>query len=132
MIWHWSEIPRHKARLEEEIHKDEKLRKLEEQKHDLELAIADATNQIKSKDNPTLKRLNKSLAAVEEKIELRRDELLKRLPDRDGTLKVKEYEGKLLATEKHRSAVQQQIDDLQKQHDELAEKLKIAPRRRQN
>src|SRR5262249_43975391 len=56
------------ARAEEEAHKDEKLRKLEDQKQDLELAIPEANDQNKSDDNPTLKRLKRSLATVEEKL----------------------------------------------------------------
>ncbi|HVU88672.1 MAG TPA: polysaccharide biosynthesis tyrosine autokinase [Pirellulales bacterium] len=116
------------ARAEEEMHKDEKLRKLEEQRSDLELSIAEAKTQIKNKDNPTLKRLLKSLAVVEEKVELRRDELLKRFSDSNEAIKIKEYEGKQRSTERHRDSVAQQIEELKNQKKELEEQLKTMTR----
>jgi hypothetical protein len=60
---------------------DVKLRKLEEQLNDLELAIAEA-RRIKGNNNPAMRRFVKSKDAVEAKIALRRDELLKRSSQR--------------------------------------------------
>jgi capsular exopolysaccharide synthesis family protein len=116
------------ARAEEEMHKDDKLKKLEEQKSDLELAISEAKNQVKGKDNPTVKRLAKSLQAVEEKVGLRRDDLMKRFSDSNESVKIKEFEGKKLATEKHRASVVEQIAELKEQHTELTEKLTVMTR----
>ncbi len=117
------------ARAEEEMHKDEKFKKLEEQKSDLELGIAEAKNSVKGgKDNPTVKRLSKSLSAVEEKVALRRDELMKRFSDSNEAVKIKEYEGKLKATEKHRDSVEDQLKELKKQHTDLTNDLMLMTR----
>ena len=111
------------ARAEEEMHKDEKLKKLEEQRSALELGVAEAMNQLKTRDNPTAKRLSKSLAAVEEQVELRRDQLLKHFSDSSEAVKIKEYEGKQRAFERHRESITTQIEELKKQKEELTERL---------
>ncbi|HVU44290.1 MAG TPA: M56 family metallopeptidase [Xanthobacteraceae bacterium] len=116
------------AHAEEEMRKDEKLRKLEEQRNDLELAVGEAKNQIKSNDNPTLKRLQKSMGVVEENIEIRRDELRMRFADSNGATKLKEHEGKLRATEEQRDAVSQQLKDMDQKRAELTAKLKVVTR----
>ena len=115
------------ARAEEEMHKDEKLRKLEEQATDLEAAVGNAKNQ-NGQDNPTVKRLAKALAATEEKVALRRDELMKRFSDTNESVKVREYEGRQKAAEKHRDSLAEQVKELKEQQQGLAEKLTVIGR----
>ncbi len=115
------------ARAEEEIRKDEKLRKLEEQVTDIEAAVANAKNQ-NGEDNPAVKRLAKTLAAAEGKVALRRDELLKRFSDANEAIKVREYEGKQRAAEKRRDSLAEQLKELKDQQQELAQRMDVIGR----
>jgi len=111
------------ARAEEEMHKDDKLKKLEDQKAGLELGIASARSQVKGRDNPAVKRMEKDLAAVEEQIQIRRDDLMKKFSDSNEAVKIKEHQGNLAAKEKHRDSVKKQLEDLHKQQDDMKEQL---------
>ena len=49
--------------------------------------------------------------------------LMKRFSDSNEAVKIKEYEGKLKATEKHRDSVEDQLKELKKQHADLTERF---------
>ena len=113
------------------MHKDEKLKKLENKRSDLELAIADAKNQSQGgKDNPTVKAaLEKPVGRVEEQIShsAARRAMMK-FSDSNEAVKIKEYEGKTESTEKHRDSVAEQLKELKEQHSELTRNYGHDPR----
>ena len=116
------------ARAEEEMHKDERLKELEKELNGVEMAIADLGKQVKGKDSPAIKRIEQHRNAVEDKISMRRDELMKKFSDSNEAIKVKEFTGKLSSVEKHRDAVKEQLDGLKKDREELTKKLDIITR----
>ena len=118
------------ARAEEEIHKDEKMKKLEGKLSDLELGIEEAQNTFKGKgkENPTVQRLLKDKASLEDKIIARRDDLLKKFSDSTELVKVKEFEGKKRAFEKHRDSLKEQLTKQEEAAAETQDKLKIISR----
>ena len=118
------------ARAEEEIHKDEKLKKLEDKLSDLEMGIEEAQNTFKGKgkENPTVQRLLKEKATLEDKIIARRDDLLKKFSDSTELVKVKEFEGKKRAFEKHRDSLKEQLARQEEAEAETRDKLKVISR----
>jgi polysaccharide biosynthesis transport protein len=116
------------ARAEEEMHKDDRMKKLEEDLSGVELFIADLSKQVKTKENGAIKRAEQRRNAVEDKISMRREELMKKFSDSNEAIKVKEFQGKLAASEKHRDAVKERLDVLKKERDELHTKLQIITR----
>ena len=113
------------ARAEEEAHKDELLKKLADRLSDLELAIEEAQSTTKVE---TVQRLMKQKATLEEKIELRRDTLLKKFSDATELVKVKEFEGKKRAFEKHRDSLKEQLAKQEEAEVETRDKLKVISR----
>jgi beta-lactamase regulating signal transducer with metallopeptidase domain len=118
------------ARAEEEMRKDEKLKKLEDRLSDLELAIEVAEyGKPKGEEvNPELQRLAKQRAVLEDMIRLRRDELLKKFSDSTELVKVKEFEGKKRTLEKQRDSLKEQLASQEASAAETADKLKIISR----
>ncbi|HEY1598147.1 MAG TPA: M56 family metallopeptidase [Pirellulales bacterium] len=114
------------ARAEEEMHKDEKLKKLEEQLEAADQNIKGAKRQ--TKDDPAVKRLEKDRAAVEYLVNSRRDELLKKFSDIVQAVKVKELQGKLQVAQKHRDGLALQLETLKKERTELQDKLTVITR----
>ena len=118
------------ARAEEELAKDETLKKLDDKLVDVDRAIKAARNAFrgKGKENPTVQRLLKEKATLEDKLLARRDELLKNFSDDAGAAKLKELERKKKAFEKHRSALKEQLAKQEKAAAETADKLKVISR----
>ena len=106
------------------MHKDERLRKLDDQLSIANQNIASAKGQVKG-DNPTVKRAEKDRSMLEDQISSRRDELLKKFSDSNEALKVKEYKGKLEATQRHRDNMVKHLDDLKKEQEEVQMQLSI-------
>jgi hypothetical protein len=115
------------ARAEEEMLKDDRLRRWGDQLVEVETALIDEKEDASPNDRD-VRVLSKREQQIEERIAARRDELMKRFSDVNEAVKVKEYEGKKLATEKHRDSVVEQLKDLKQQHAELTEKLSVMTR----
>lgn len=113
------------AKMEEEVHKDEKMKKLEDQLSDYDSAIAETKNMVKGNDNKALQRLQKSRDAVEEKIAARRDELQKKFADTNDAVKVKEAQGKMASAEKHKASHEKQLGELKEQAEALEKQLMV-------
>ncbi|HEY4313143.1 MAG TPA: M56 family metallopeptidase [Pirellulales bacterium] len=119
------------ARAEEEMLKDDRLRTFEAQLIDAEIALDEAREENRKQGRDPDERLQgfkRRQQSIEDRIHARRDELMKKFSDSNEAVKIKEYEGKKLATEKHRDSVSEQLKDLKQQQAELTEKLSVMTR----
>jgi hypothetical protein len=112
------------ARAEEEISKDEKMKKLEDQLSNLDEAIENAKNVLgKENEDPMVQRLVMQKARLKDDVQARRDTLLKR-----ELVKFKEFEGKKRALEKHRDSLKEQLATQEEAAAETVDKLKVISR----
>jgi polysaccharide biosynthesis transport protein len=116
------------ARAEEEMHKDERLKKLEDQLSNINQSIAAARNQVKGNDNPSVKRAEKDRSVLEDQISTRRDELLKKFSDSNEAIKVKESKGKMESAQRHRDNVLKHLEELKDEQKAIQEKLSVITR----
>ena len=117
------------ARAEEEISKDEKMLRWEDQLSKLDEAIENAKNgSEKENEDPTVQRLIKQKARLKDNIQAHRDTLLKRFSDITELVKVKEFEGKKRALEKHRDSLKEQLATQEGAAAETVDKLKVISR----
>ena len=100
------------------------MKKLEDQLSNLDEAIENAKNDLgKENEDPMVQRLVMQKARLKDNVQARRDMLLKR-----ELVKVKEFEGKKRALEKHRDSLKEQLATQEQAAAETADKLKVISR----